>query len=114
MATINPGMDAEVFEQFIEQLHRYVRERLIPAEAATIANDEIPADIVQEMREMGLFGLTMPEEFGGAAMNISQYARTINENDGYAFVRLDLVNYGVFIDCSYASICRCCDHVIDR
>ena len=39
---------------------------------------------------------------------------TINENDGYAFVRLDLVNYGVFIDCSYASICRCCDHVIDR
>jgi acyl-CoA dehydrogenase len=78
MANVNPGMDAEVFEQFIGQLHRYVRERLIPAEPEVIAKDEIPADIVDEMRDMGLFGLTMPEEFGGADMNISQYARTIN------------------------------------
>jgi len=31
------------------------------------------------MREMGLFGLTMPEEFGGAGMNIQQYVRTIRE-----------------------------------
>ena len=98
MATINPGMDAEVFEQFIEQLHRYVRERLIPAEAATIANDEIPADIVQEMREMGLFGLTMPEEFGGAAMNISQYARTINAVSYAmpAFRSIISINIGMF------------------
>ena len=98
MATINPGMDAEVFEQFIEQLHRYVRERLIPAEAATIANDEIPADIVQEMRDMGLFGLTMPEEFGGAAMNISQYARTINAISYAmpAFRSIISINIGMF------------------
>ena len=72
------GMDAEIFEQFIDQLHRYVRERLIPAEREIIETDQIPEAIVQEMRDMGLFGLTMPEEYGGAGMNITQYARTIN------------------------------------
>ncbi|WP_354327121.1 acyl-CoA dehydrogenase family protein [Porphyrobacter sp. MBR-155] len=72
-------MDAGVFDQFIEQLQRYVRERLLPAEKQIIETDRIPEDIVREMREMGLFGLTMPEEFGGAGMNIQQYTRTIRE-----------------------------------
>ncbi len=73
------GMDADVFDQFIEQLHRYVRERLIPAEKGIIETDLIPDEILAEMREMGLFGLTIPEEFGGAGMNISQYTTTIRE-----------------------------------
>jgi acyl-CoA dehydrogenase len=76
---IMSGMDPEIFDQFIEQLKRYVRERLIPAEAAIIDADRIPDDIMAEMREMGLFGITMPEEYGGAAMNVSQYCRTIRE-----------------------------------
>lgn len=75
----NPGMDSDVFDAFIEQLHRYVRERLIPAEKIIVETDMIPDDIMAEMREMGLFGITMPEEFGGAGMNISQYCRTIRE-----------------------------------
>ena len=73
------GMDADVFDQFIEQLHRYVRERLIPAEKQILETDLIPDEILTEMRDMGLFGLTIPEEFGGAGMNISQYVRTIRE-----------------------------------
>ena len=73
----NPGMDADVFEQFIEQLDRYVRERLIPAERDVIANDRIPDDILQEMKDMGLFGLSIPEEYGGAGLNLTQYARTV-------------------------------------
>ncbi|MCK0099216.1 acyl-CoA dehydrogenase family protein [Qipengyuania sp. S6317L1] len=74
----NPGMDSDVFEQFAEQLTRYVRERLIPAEPQVIENDAIPPEIVDEMREMGLFGLTVPEEYGGAGLNMSQYARIVN------------------------------------
>src|SRR5574343_844682 len=73
----NPGMDPDIFEQSLEQLRRYVRERLIPAEDDVIANDRIPDDILDEMREMGLFGITIPEEFGGAGMNISQYITTV-------------------------------------
>lgn len=76
-ATVNPGMDPELFEQFIDQLDRYVRERLIPAEREVIENDRIPEDIVQEMKDMGLFGLSIPEEFGGAGLNTTQYARTV-------------------------------------
>jgi len=73
----NAGMDEDIFAAFIEQLHRYVRERLIPAEAQVIAEDRIPDAILNEMREMGLFGLTMPEQYGGSGMNISQYVETI-------------------------------------
>lgn len=71
-------MDNDIFDQFIDQLQRYVRERLIPAERAVIEADRIPDDILAEMREMGLFGLTIPEEYGGAGMNITQYAKTIH------------------------------------
>ena len=72
-------MDPEIFDQFIEQLRRYVRERLIPAEDEVIANDRIPDDILAEMREMGLFGLTVPEEYGGAGMTIAQYIETVTQ-----------------------------------
>ncbi len=74
---LNHGMDADTFDAFIEQLKRYVRERLIPAEADVIANDRIPDDILNEMREMGLFGITIPEEYGGAGMSVSQYIETV-------------------------------------
>ena len=74
---VHPGMDAETFDQFLEQLERYVRERLIPAEKDVIANDRIPDEIVAEMKDMGLFGLTVPEEFGGAGLNITQYAQVV-------------------------------------
>ncbi len=73
------GMDPEIFDAFIDQLKRYVRERLIPAEADVIAHDRIPDDILQEMRDMGLFGITIPEEFGGAGMNVSQYIETVKQ-----------------------------------
>lgn len=76
--SFNSGMDEETFEQFAEQLERYVRERLIPAEPEVIENDAVPAEIIEEMREMGLFGLTVPEEYGGAGLNMTQYARTVN------------------------------------
>jgi len=79
MSSKSAGMDADIFEQFTEQLHRYVRERLIPAEKQVLETDLIPDDILDEMRQLGLFGLTMPEEFGGAGMNIQQYVRTIRE-----------------------------------
>jgi acyl-CoA dehydrogenase len=72
-------MDAETFDQFVGQLRRYVRERLIPAEEEVIAQDRIPDDILGEMREMGLFGITIPVEYGGAGMNISQYIETVKQ-----------------------------------
>jgi len=73
------GMDSDVFDAFIDQLRRYVRERLIPAEKIIVETDRIPDDILAEMREMGLFGLTIPVEYGGSGMNVSQYIETIRQ-----------------------------------
>ena len=71
------GMDPETFEAFVAQLDRYVRERLIPAEAEVLETDSVPPAILDEMRAMGLFGITIPEAYGGAGMNVSQYVETI-------------------------------------
>ena len=75
----NPGMDADIYDAFMEQLQRYVRERLIPAEDQLEELGRVPDDILAEMRDMGLFGVTMPEQYGGAGMNISQYVGFIRE-----------------------------------
>lgn len=71
-------MDADIFDQFIDQLGRYVRERLIPAEKDILESDVIPDAIVDEMRELGLFGLTTPEEYGGAADHRAIYPHNPN------------------------------------
>ncbi len=92
------GMDPELFEQFIDQLERYVRERLLPAEREVIESDRIPEAIVDEMREMGLFGLTVPEEYGGAGLSTSQYARVV-KTMAYvapAFRSIFSINVGMF------------------
>jgi len=98
MTTLNPGMDEDVFEQFLDQLNRYVRERLIPAERETIEADRVPDDILQEMKDMGLFGLTVPEDYGGAGVNVSQYARTVHALSyaAPAFRSIFSINVGMF------------------
>ncbi|GMN03448.1 acyl-CoA dehydrogenase family protein [Erythrobacter sp. MTPC3] len=94
----NPGMDEDVFEQFAEQLDRYVAERLIPAESDLIEADAVPPEIVQEMREMGLFGISVPEEYGGAGLNVTQYARVVNAMSyaAPAYRSIFSINVGMF------------------
>ena len=73
----NEGAPESVFNAFIEQLERFVRDRLVPAEPETIELNRVPDNIRTEMVEMGLFGLTTPEEYGGAGFNVSQYMRFV-------------------------------------
>ena len=94
----NAGMDSDTFEQFTEQLERYVRERLIPSERSVIEADALPEDIVAEMKDMGLFGLTVPEDYGGAGLNTSQYARVVHTMAyaAPAFRSIFSINVGMF------------------
>ncbi len=94
----NAGMDHDTFEQFAEQLDRYVKERLIPAENDVIENDAIPPEIVDEMRDMGLFGISVPEEYGGAGLNTRQYARVVNAMSyaAPAYRSIFSINVGMF------------------
>ena len=94
----NAGMDEDTFAQFAEQLERYVKERLVPAEADVIEHDRVPADIIDEMRDMGLFGISVPEEYGGAGLNMTQYARVVNimSHAAPAFRSIFSINVGMF------------------
>lgn len=67
-----PAMEPEEFELFLSVLKRFVRERLMPAEVSVIASNDVPEDIQYEMRGMGLFGLTIPAEYGGIGVNASE------------------------------------------
>jgi acyl-CoA dehydrogenase len=64
--------DAETHRLLLDTVSRFVRERLVPAEEEVAANDAIPEAIVAEMREIGLFGLTVPEEFGGFGLTMEE------------------------------------------
>lgn len=66
--------DQEVLNQLVDTIHRFVRDRLIPAEQSVAENDAIPEDIAREMKEMGLFGLSIPEEYGGLGLTMEEEA----------------------------------------
>lgn len=72
-------MDAETFSELRETVRRFVERRLIPAEDIVERNDEVPEEIIDEMRDMGLFGLSIPEEHGGIGLSMSEEAEVIYE-----------------------------------
>jgi acyl-CoA dehydrogenase len=57
--------DAETREQLIEMVRRFVAERLRPIEAQVAEADAVPDEILEEMKALGLYGLSIPEAYGG-------------------------------------------------
>jgi acyl-CoA dehydrogenase len=64
--------DIETHRLLLDSVSRFVREKLIPAEDEVVETDAIPLAIVDAMREIGLFGLTVPEEFGGFGLTMEE------------------------------------------
>ncbi len=64
--------DPEILNALLDTINRFVRERLVPAESIVDETDQIPADIISQMKEMGLFGLTVPEEYGGLGLTMEE------------------------------------------
>lgn len=54
-----------------------MREKLRPREEEVALSDAMPADIVSDMRQLGLFGLAIPEEFGGLGLNVSEEVQVL-------------------------------------
>lgn len=67
--------DSESFGLLIQTIERFVRERLIPREEEVVESNAISEDLVAEMRRMGLFGLTIPEEYGGLGLTMEEEVR---------------------------------------
>jgi acyl-CoA dehydrogenase len=72
-------MDLETFEMFRSTVRRFVEEQLIPAEDAVEDTDAVPADIVSQIKQMGLFGLSVPVEYGGLGCTMGEEAAIIRE-----------------------------------
>ncbi len=66
------ALDIETRNQLVSTIERFVRERLVPLEHRVSEDDAVPDDIIQEMRELGLFGLSIPEEYGGLGLNMDE------------------------------------------
>jgi acyl-CoA dehydrogenase len=64
--------DKQMLDQFLDSIAKFVRERLVPAENEVAENDAIPDAIVQDMKDMGLFGMTIPEEYGGLGLTMEE------------------------------------------
>ncbi|CUH81112.1 acyl-CoA dehydrogenase family protein [Tropicibacter naphthalenivorans] len=71
------AMDDDSFQQVLDTVSRFARERLIPAEREVEELDDIPEGIVQEMRDLGVFGLSIPEAYGGLELNVLQESQVV-------------------------------------
>ena len=64
--------DAQTLHILVDAIAQFVDEALIPRENEVAETDEIPADIVSQFQDMGLFGLTIPESYGGLGLTMEE------------------------------------------
>ena len=72
-------MENETLAPLLDAIRRFVNERLIPLEAKVSEDDAIPADALAEMRALGLFGLSIPEDYGGLGLSMEEECRVMFE-----------------------------------
>jgi len=60
------------FNELIELLRDFIRREVMPAEAGIDETDEIPARLIAQAKEMGLYGYALPSEFGGLGLSVRQ------------------------------------------
>lgn len=73
------SLDPDVFQELLETVRRFVKERLVPLEADVSRSDRVPESTKQEMRDLGFFGLSIPPEFGGLGLTMEEEVRVTFE-----------------------------------
>ena len=61
----------------LEMIRQFVDEQIIPKAEHYDHEDEFPEPIVEQMKELGLFGTTIPEEYGGMGLDLTTYAMIV-------------------------------------
>ncbi|MGM0633115.1 MAG: acyl-CoA dehydrogenase family protein [Pseudomonadota bacterium] len=64
--------DQETLNQLVDMVERFVRERLVPVEQQVAEEGRVPDEIMREMKDLGLFGMTIPEEYGGLGLTMEE------------------------------------------
>src|ERR687883_1822918 len=77
MAAVYEKTDEQ--KAIIDMVRRFVDEQIIPQAEHYDSADEFPGPIVAQMRELGLFGVTIPEEYGGMGLDLTTYAMIVEE-----------------------------------
>jgi len=62
-----------------EMVHQFADEQILPNAEHFDHEDAFPEDIVEQMKELGLFGVTIPEEYGGMGLDLTTYAMIVEE-----------------------------------
>lgn len=73
------SMDPETFGQLLDTVRRFVREKLVPQEAKVDEDDRVPDEIIAEMRDLGLFGISIPQNYGGLGLTASEEVAVVRE-----------------------------------
>jgi len=66
------ALDIETRNQLIETVRRFVAEECVPIEAKVSEEDRVPDSIIAQMRELGLFGISIPTEYGGLGLTMEE------------------------------------------
>src|SRR5581483_8212293 len=73
------AVDAALAEEIVDAVRTFVRKSVNPVASDLEHADTYPAELVAAMAEMGLFGCTIPPEYGGLGMDVRTYARVVEE-----------------------------------
>ena len=66
------SLDENSFSIFLDTIKKFVDNKLIPREEEVAETNSIPEDIVEEMKNIGLFGISIPTEYGGSNLSMEQ------------------------------------------
>jgi alkylation response protein AidB-like acyl-CoA dehydrogenase len=81
MALATPQFSEKTDDQkaITEMVRQFVDEQILPQAEHYDHEDEFPEPIVEQMKELGLFGVTIPEEYGGMGLDLTTYAMIVEE-----------------------------------
>jgi alkylation response protein AidB-like acyl-CoA dehydrogenase len=69
----------DIQSEILKTVRAFVEDKILPVATQLEHEDAYPTDIVEGMKELGLFGLTIPEEYGGLGESLLTYALVVEE-----------------------------------
>jgi acyl-CoA dehydrogenase len=66
------AVDDDDFQQILAQTRQFIRSAVVPREQEILATDQVPDDLRNQAKDMGLFGYAIPQEWGGLGLDITQ------------------------------------------
>jgi alkylation response protein AidB-like acyl-CoA dehydrogenase len=75
----NVSLATEVRDEILSTVRRFVEREVLPVASELEHRNEYPQALVDRMKELGLFGATIPQEYGGLGLDVTTYAMVVEE-----------------------------------